>query len=260
MASTLALFALICTTTANRPHVSLNIKDGTFSNIGDLDPSLSWSSSCKSGDTDLEYGIEAAVFPTSNISSLPRIIWGKVSTNVSGWGVTARGECIGTDFMNANIDVDAFNSDLSLHLEASTGNGFNVHQVEATKNFEKDGSCITVNPRYNVDTDKADVILAYSNGVTDIEVTASQGEQSVTLSHELDDDNRLAPTFASNGNISLEWEHRLSDENSVTTTLKPKKCVDVEWRDSSWTANINLPIDGSNIKGTNVRIKREVKF
>lgn len=225
-----------------------------------MDPSLSWSSSTSSGDVDIEYGVEAEARPTTDIASLPKSIWGKATANVGAWGVSARAEFAGTDFSKADVDVDAENGDLSLRLEASAGDGFNVHKVEATKSFDNDGASITVNPRYNLDSDEADVVVAYSKDGTDVEVTASQGDQSVTISRQVDDENRVAPTLASNGAVSLEWERSLGGDNSLTTTLKPNESVDLEWRDSSWTANINVPLDGTDIAGTNVNIKREVSF
>lgn len=261
--SILALLAVIGTAAANRPQLSLNIKGGNFENIGGLEPSLSWSGSCSTPcDIGLKYGIEASAVPTTDLASIPKNIWGKVSTSVGDWGLSARAKFSGIDFNNADVDIDAVSdeNDLSLHIEASAGSGFNINKVEVTKGFEVDGYRVTVNPRYNIDADEADVLIAYNKDKTDIEVTASQNEQSVTLTHRLNADNRIAPTFASNGNISLEWEHKISDDNSVTTTLKPNESVDVVWKDSSWTANINLPMDGTDIKGTNISVKREVIF
>ena len=241
-------------------QLQINVQDGSFADLGGLDPSLTWSASTSSGDVDIEYGIEASARPTSDLASLPKNVWGKASTNVSGWGVSARAEFTGTDFSKADVDIDADNGDLAIHVDASAGDGFSVSNVEATKSFDQDGAKITVNPRYNVATEEADVVVAYSKDGTDIEVTASQADQSVTISRQLDDDNRVAPTLASNGDISVEWERSLGDGNSLTATLKPNESVDLEWNDASWTANINLPIDGTDITGTNVSIKREVNF
>jgi len=258
----LPLLVLCVLTVANRPQLSLNIHNGNFKNIGGLNPCLSWSTSCAPCDIDLEYGIKASVFPTTDISSLPQNIWGKVSKSVSGWNLNARADISGTDFRNTGINFDAVNgeNDISLHLEASTGDGINIKKFEAVKGFDVDGSRVIVKPRYNFDKDVADIVLAYNTCDTGLEVTVSQNEQSATLSHQLNDFNCITPTFTRNGDISLEWEHRLGVENSVKTLLKPNKSVDVEWRDSSWTANINLPIDGTSITGTNVSIKREVNF
>ena len=117
-----------------------------------------------------------------------------------------------------------------------------------------------MNPRFNLDSDAADVVVAYSKDGTDVELTASQSAQSVKISRQLDSENRVAPTIASNGAVSVEWERSLGNGNSVTTTIKPNDSVDLEWKDAGWTANINMPLDGANIAGTNVRIKREVSF
>ncbi len=82
----------------------------------------------------------------------------------------------------------------------------------------------------------------------------------MTVSRQLDDDNRIAPTLSSSGDVSLEWERALGDNNSLTATLTPNSALDLEWKDADWTANINMPIDGTDITGTNVSIKREVNF
>lgn len=244
------------------PYRQINVQDGNYADLGGLDPSLSWSNTAEAGDIDVEYGIEASARPTADIASLPKNIWGKASTNLNGWGVSARAEFQGTDFSSAGIDIDASNADadLDLHLEASAGDGFSVSKVEATKRVESDGAAISINPRYNVETEEADVVLSYAKDGTSVEVTASQDAQSVTLSRQLDDDNRVAPTLASNGDISVEWERSLGDDNSLTATLTPNESLDLEWKDADWTANINLPIDGTDITGTNVSIKREVNF
>lgn len=257
---TLAIFFLIRTAYSNRPHLSLMIKDGSFANIWGLDPSVTWSGSRSSGDIDFKYGIDTVLIPTNDITSLPRSIWGKASTNVGSWDVSVSAEFPGADFHNAEVDINAVNDDISLHLEASTGNGSKVHRVEATKSFDEDGSCVTINPRYNFDNNKSDIVLGLSKRGTDIRFTASHEEQYISLSHRLDKDNRISPSIASNGNLSLEWERRLVNGNSLTTIFKPNVSIDVEWKDSSWIADINFPIDGTKIKGANVRVKKEVNF
>eukprot|EP00558_Chaetoceros_sp_UNC1202_P010197 CAMPEP_0197245748 /NCGR_PEP_ID=MMETSP1429-20130617/10429_1 /TAXON_ID=49237 /ORGANISM="Chaetoceros sp., Strain UNC1202" /LENGTH=263 /DNA_ID=CAMNT_0042706297 /DNA_START=38 /DNA_END=829 /DNA_ORIENTATION=- len=260
--SAVAILAVIGSTSAARPSLTINVQDGNFADIGGLDPSLSWSASTSSGDVDIEYGIEASAKPTSDIASLPKSIWGKASTSLNGWGVSARAEFEGTDFTHADVEVEASNAeaDIDVTLTASAGDGFAVQTISAVKGIDSDGARITVNPRYNVETEESDVVLTYSKDGTDVEVTASQDAQSVTLSRQVDDDNRVAPTLASSGDISVAWERSLGDDNSITTTVKPDDSIDVEWKDAAWTANINLPLDGTDITGTNVSIKREVEF
>ena len=215
-----------------------------------------------SGDVEIEYGIEASARPTSDIASLPKNIWGKASTNLNGWGVSARAQFEGTDFTNAAVEIDATNdeADLEIHLEASAGDGFAVKTVSVVKGIDADGAPVTFEPRYNVETEESDVVINYSKDGTEMTLTASQDAQSVTLSRQLDDDNRIAPTLNSSGDVSIAWERELGDDNSITTTLTPDESVNVEWKDAAWTATINMPLDGTDITGTNVSIKREVSF
>jgi len=107
-----------------------------------LDPQLSWEGSTRSGDLDLSYGVRASARPTTDLASLPRSIWGKASTDVSGWGVSARAEVEGIDFSNANLDIDAENdrADLSVHIAANVGGDSGVRSVEATKGFNQNGA------------------------------------------------------------------------------------------------------------------------
>jgi len=262
--SALALAAVLGCASAGRnaPQLSIKVRDGNFEGLEGLDPILSWSDSTRSGDIDLSYGIEASATPTSDLASLPRNIWGKASTDVSGWGVSARAEVDAQERDHADLDIDASNEevDLSVHLTASAGNDFSVRTVEATKGFDSDGSRVTVTPRFNLQDDSRDVVVNYSNDKTNIKLTASVDSQEVTLSQQIDDDNRIAPTINSKGDISVEWERRLGEDRSLTANLKPNESLDVEWKDDAWTANVNMPIDGTNINGANVSIKRDVRF
>lgn len=260
--SAIAVLAVIGSTSAARPALTINVQDGSFADIGGLDPSVSWSGSTAAGDINVDYGIEASAKPTTDIASLPKNIWGKASTDVSGWGLSARAEFTGTDFGSAAVDVDAANEDLDLdvHLEASAGDGFSVKTVSATKGLDVDGARVTIKPTYDVESEDTDVTLTYNKDGTDVEINATLDAQSLTISRQIDDENRVAPTLTSAGGISVEWERDLGDDNSLTTTLKPDDSVNLEWKDSAWTANINIPLDGTDITGTDVSIKREVSF
>merc|ERR1712157_190103 len=110
------------------------------------------------------------------------------------------------------------------------------------------------------DTDEKDVVVNYSTDDTNVKLTASADSQEVTISRQIDDDNRVAPTINNNGDISVEWERSLGDDSSLTATLKPNDSLDVEWKDDAWTANVNMPLDGTDITGANVGIKRVVSF
>eukprot|EP00545_Synedropsis_sp_CCMP1620_P001396 CAMPEP_0119003030 /NCGR_PEP_ID=MMETSP1176-20130426/305_1 /TAXON_ID=265551 /ORGANISM="Synedropsis recta cf, Strain CCMP1620" /LENGTH=286 /DNA_ID=CAMNT_0006954589 /DNA_START=57 /DNA_END=917 /DNA_ORIENTATION=- len=280
-----ALLSILGVAAAGKPQLSISVRDGKFDGIGDgLDPTLKWEASSTSGDMDLSYGIESAISPTKDIASLPRNIWGKAKTEISGWGVSARAEVDAQDMKSADLEVDADNTDLdvSAKMTASAGSGFDVKTVEVTKGLDVDGARVTITPRFNIEDDERDVVVNYNNGDTDVKLTASQDAQEVEISHstgktnikliasvdaqevtisqQIDDDNRVAPTINNDGDISIEWERRLGDDSSVTTTVKPNDSIDVEWQDDAWTANLNMPLDGTNINGANVSIKRDVEF
>jgi hypothetical protein len=142
-------------------------RDGNFDSLDGLNPILSWSNSAKSGDIDLLYGIETSLATlTSDLASLLRKIWGKESTNLSGWGVSS---CAVVDSQardRANLEIDASNKEkeLSNHLVASAGDEFSVNLVKATKGFDQTGACVMVNPR---------LVINYSNDDTNVKLTVS---------------------------------------------------------------------------------------
>jgi len=261
--SPLALLSLVGLAAANRPQLSVNVQGGNFDGVEGLEPTITWEGTSAAGDVDLSYGVDVAAQPTKDIASLPRNVWGKASTSVSGWLASVRAEidAQSPDAVSLELNADNEENDLSIKVAGSCSqSNVNVASVEATKLFNVDKATVSVNPRYNLDTEEGDVIIGYSADNTEVEVTASKDAQSVTLSQQIDDENRVAPTLTSAGAISLEWERSLGDDGSVTTSLKPNEAIDIEWTDDAWTANINLPIEGTEIKGANVNIKREVTF
>jgi hypothetical protein len=52
----------------------------------------------------------------------------------------------------------------------------------------------------------------------------------------------------------------LGDDSSLTATLKPNDSLNVEWKDNDWTANVDCGLDGANISGANVSVKRDISF
>ncbi|KAL7564045.1 hypothetical protein ACA910_006951 [Epithemia clementina (nom. ined.)] len=261
---TLPVFASLLGLAAARtaPQLSLSVRNGNFEGLDGLDPLVMWESSTQAGDIDVAYGASASVYPTRDLASLPKALWAKASTKLSGWGLSARAETKGLDFLDANVEVDADNenADLNLHLVASAGNNNRVRSVEATKGMNIRGAHVAVTPRFNFENDSRDVVVDYNLGKTDVKVVASRDNQELTLWRQVNDNNRVAPTVFSNGDVSLAWERRLAGDSSVTTTLKPNDNLNVEWKDNDWTANIRMPMAGANINGADVSIKRDVRF
>jgi len=285
-AAILAVF--VGTAYAGKPNLSITVKDGSFGGLDGFDPKVTYESSGKAGDIDIEYGIDATVKPTTDIGSLPTSIWGKASTTVSGWGLSAKAEIDPQDTASTDVNIDASNDDLDLSVKVegslAGSNDFTVNNVEVTKgiNLDNGDGRITINRRNNIESGEKDVVVTYKEGSTDVKITASSESQEVeisqsagatdltfvgsantqeiTISHQIDDDNRVAPTISRNGDLSIEWERSLGDDNSLTATLKPNDSIGLEWKDSAWTANVDMPLDGNMISGSTVSIQRDVDF
>mmetsp|Transcript_25444 Transcript_25444/g.29474 ORF Transcript_25444/g.29474 Transcript_25444/m.29474 type:complete len:266 (-) Transcript_25444:4018-4815(-) len=245
------------------PKLSISIKDGSYAGVYGLDPTASWSNNNRVGDFDVGYGIETNIRATKDIASLPKNIWGKVSSKIGDWGLSAKAKVQGIDVSNGSIEIDTNNSEeeLSFHLKGTYGNdGFTLQEVEANKSFESDGAKLTLTPNYNIQSEEATVVMSYEKDGTGIEVEASKDVQTFTLSRQLDEENRVSPTLSNTGDISVAWEHRIDDDKTVTTTFKPEEFLDIEFEESGWNANIFMPFDGKDIDGVSISIKKDVTF
>jgi len=280
--SILAVAALVASAEAiTKPSLTISVTDGNFDGVDGLDPTLKWQGSTSAGDVDIDYGVESAVRPTTDIASLPRKVFGTLKTNIAGWGVSATGEkCM--DSGSTDIEVSANNDDvdLSVHLIASLDGG--VDSVSASKKIDVDGNSLTITPRFSVTDEAADVVVAYNAGDTHVELTASQDSQEVVIDHtmdsttikltasadnqevtvsqQVDDNNRIAPTVNRNGDMSVEWERSLGADNLLTATLKPNESIEVEWKDDAWTAELKAGLDGTTVNGLSISTSREVHF
>lgn len=159
---------------------------------------------------------------------------------------------------------------------------FHVRSVEATKGLDLLGAKLTLTPKIDLDRNDRSAIIKYSNGDSDIKISASANVQEVEISHhtafsdvklvasvngqemtvskQIDDKNRVSPTINSNGDVSVEWERSLEDGSSLTTTFRPNDNINVEWRDDAWIGNVNMALDGNQITGTNISVKRNISF
>jgi hypothetical protein len=212
-----------------------------------LDPTINWEGSSSSGDLDLSYGVEAAARPTADIASLPRNVWGKASTNVGGWGVSARAEkdVAGGGDTGIEIDADNADSDLSVRMVASAADGFAVSSVEATKGLDMDGARVTINPRFNVESGESDVVASYDNGSTNVQLTASADSQEVTASHNMGDTTIGVTASADSQEFSIN--HTAGDTNLGLTASA-----------DSQELTLDHSMDNTNIKLTASADSQEV--
>eukprot|EP01082_Thalassiosira_pseudonana_P013769 g12139.t1 g12139 contig6:1296342-1297487(+) len=256
---------------SSRPQLSITIRDGNFTDLDGLEPTITWENSAYVEDVNIRYGIDLSA-RTTNLAALPRRIWGRASRIFNDrFALSTRLEMDvqSMDRIDFEIDGEDEENDLKMRMSGSASknvgggilkNSARVAFVEFTKGFDNDGNRVTINPRYNLDHQRGDVVMTYDADDTLIQVTASKDDQVVTISQKLNEDNIISPTLSRDGSLSLAWDRKLGDDNSIRTTLNPNRSVEVEWRDAAWTANVNFPMDQADLTGAQVHIKRDVKF
>ncbi|KAL3808486.1 hypothetical protein ACHAXA_000761 [Cyclostephanos tholiformis] len=231
----------------------ITIRDGNFTDIDGLDPTITWQNSALlSNDVALQIDGEDAdndlrmriVGYASNPASSSTSSWSSSSSSS-----TPRG---GDDGRWGGGRTSSRN----YHDHRTP----RISYAEFTKGYDNAGNRVTVNPRYDFDRNRGDVVVTYDADDTLIRVTASRHDQIVTISQKLNDDNVISPTIGRDGSLSLAWDRKIGDDMSVRTTLNPNRSVDVEWRDAAWTANVNFPMDDNDLRGATVHIKRDIKF
>jgi len=248
----------------------ITVRDGNFTDLDSLEPTITWENTALIEDVHVRYGIDLSA-RTSNIATLPRRIWGKASRVFDDrFAVSARAE-VDVQLMERvdfEIDAEDENNDLTVRVvgSARSTGGFSgcglprPSFIEFTKSFENDGNRVTVNPRYDVRSKRGDVVVSYDADDTLVTVTASEDDQVVTISQKLNDENMVSPTLSRDGSLSLAWDRKLGDDNSIRATLNPNRSVEVEWKDSAWTANVLFPMDDNSMEGATVHLKRDLKF
>jgi hypothetical protein len=240
----------------------ISVTDGNFDGVDGLDPTLSWSGSSSAGDIDLDYGIESAVRPTTDLASLPRKVFGTLKTNVAGWGITAGADRdMATGATDIEINADNADADLSVKVLASADGG--VDSISATKGFDVDGNRVTINPRYSLANEDADVVVTYNGGDTNVELTASADSQEVVVTHDMGDtniqltaskdsqevvldhtmDNTNIKLTASADNQEVTISQQVDDNNKISPTLNRNGDISVQWErdlgdDNSLTATL----------------------
>lgn len=252
----------------SRPQISIQVRDGDFGDLKGLDPTVSWQGSSTYEGFDLEYGTEASLHLTDDVSSLPKNVWGKVSRKCGDWMASVRGRIEAKDLKTVALGVTAESpagADFVLDVTGSAGDkGVSVSNIKATKGFNLNSSYISVTPQLNVLSPRSsDVLIKFKEGKMDVGLKASLSSQKVRLSRQIDDYNRVAPTISSGGAFSLEWERVFGGKyegSSVVTTLTPGEAIDVVLKEGEWRASINMPLEGTSIKGANINIKRELKL
>lgn len=242
------------------PTVDVNLKglQGDAGPFEGLDPVASWSASTARLGCNFEAGATSSIKPTLDVLSLPRTVWGKVRTQAGQWKLSSKavGALDGSNDVSFNVAADNDEWDTSLEVTSSGGS----QSVQIVKGFDALGGRVSVNPRYNIQSSDADVILGYDASSTSVTVEASQNSQKLTVAKQITDSDRLTPSITSGGDFALAWRKSLDGGNAVTTTMKLNDSLSVKWEDGPWTAAIKTPLSGYKTDDVTVRIHRKLNF
>ena len=128
-----------------------------------------------------------------------------------------------------------------------------------TKDIDTLGGHITINPKYDLQSSKGDIILGYALDNTSFQIDAQS--RKLTVSHSFADHHQVTPSIQANGDFSITYS-RLFDSGRISTTYAPNDSVRVQWTDGEWETTIKAPIDGfANINhGIKVSMKRNVNL
>ena len=121
---------------------------------------------------------------------------------------------------------------------------------------------IFIKPKYDAVSSKADLLVGYQSKDTAVTVQASSNVKKLTVSQQITESDRIAPSITSAGKFSLEWQRQLSGSggDAVTTTISPNDSIQVKWQDGPWTAKIQAPFKGLEVGDVGVIISRKVEF
>lgn len=257
-----SLLSIIAFTDAgiSYPTVSVDLKgqDGAVGPFDGLDPVASWSASAAALGCNFEAGATSSIKPTLDVLSLPRSVWGKVRTKAGQWKFSSKATSLLDGSNKVSLNICADNNDWDTSLEVASKGG--SQNVQVVKGFGALGGRISVNPRYNIQSSNADVILGYDAEGTSVILEASQSDQTLTISQQIADDHRLTPSITSKGDFALAWRKSLEGGNAVTTTLKLNESLNVKWEDGPWTAVISSPMSGYKTDDISVRVHRKLNL
>jgi hypothetical protein len=115
---------------------------------------------------------------------------------------------------------------------------------------------MTVSPRYNVGSKKADVGISYA--VSSTSVSIDSGSQKLTLAQVVGDKTLVMPSITPDGQFDVSVQRNFDGIGRITAAVKPNSSVSLTWEDGPWIANVNAPMDGFKFSSADVSIKRKV--
>lgn len=173
---------------------------------------------------------------------------------------------------SAEIELDYENHGTNLQVELDTARPQWLRRVGVSRGLKAQGRDMSISPSYDFDSKVASLKTRLSlNADTDVELQLESDEIAsnaaldarLTLEHNIDANNKIAPSFAlKTGDVNYEYTRKLSNDAELQANVSPGNSIDVKWEDAGsagmWTTNFRMP--WGNAKGSSVSVKRNFKL
>lgn len=243
-----------------KPQITLGVRNSGLGKFGDgglggLEPAIKWQTEGSTESFDWEAGLDIQV---EDLNSMPPYShWGKIKRKVQGFALSARGVTDSKTPETIDLDFRADGPSTSLQVTGKfAATSYSIGKLNIKQSISLPAGRITVSPRYNVGTNKADVGVGYAVGSTSINVESSN--KKLTVAQLVGDRNVIIPSITTEGKVELSLQRKFDGFGKITTSIKPAEAINIKWEEGSYVANIHAPIDGFSIDKVDVSIKRRV--
>jgi len=245
----------------SRPEVTIgmNIGADTTGSLGGLEPRVQWQSNGIVQGCDVEGGIDLTV---KDVDTPPTTyLWGKVKRFISGYGdLSARIELDANSPEIVDVDVrfNGFGTAMQVEGRADANSkSVDLHSAQLVKEVDTFGGILTLNPKYDFGSAKANARIGYAFQNTYLQVDADK--RQLTVAQALSNRDKITPTVNADGDFSVAYT-RLLDDGKLTTTWTPNDSIKLEWSDGVWETTIRAPLEGYHkvSQGIKVNMKRTV--
>jgi len=244
-----------------KPEVTIGMNIGTepTGTFGGLEPRVQWQTGGIVQGCDVEGGVDLTVKDVDTPPST--FFWGKIKRFISGYGdVSIRGELDANspEIIDMDLRFNGFGTAFQLEGQADTkSKNVAFSQAQLVKDIDTLGGVLTLNPKYDFGTNKANARLGYAFQNTYVQIDADK--RQLTVAQALSNRDKITPTINADGDFSVAYT-RVLEDGRLTTTWTPNDSIKLEWSDGVWETTISAPIEGyyKRSEGIKVSMKRTV--
>jgi hypothetical protein len=216
------------------------------------------------------------VVKVEDLDSLPYSLWGRWRQSVGrDWEFSARADSNSNDMSNIGVDLQLIGETTSFQVNGIvntySSRAINVEDVKVSQRVGGvgrgwDSGMWTFVPRYNFQSRRADVRVAYTMDDSMVTLDASREKQTMTLTRRVNDNDVFINKVSTDREVEIEYRHSLGGYyygggGTLSARYKRDDSLTVQWEDGPWQASISAPMDGLytfSDAGVKVNIRRSI--